>query len=128
MARLGKEARIHLAAAYQALGQTTLATETLVHAQELASGDQKHLAQIKAALGAIYTLAYDVLTDFEPVAMIATNPQIIVAKKAVPARDLQGLIAWLKANSSTATQGTAGYGSGSHLSGIYFQNITGAPE
>ena len=76
--------------------------------------------------GAIYTLAYDVLTDFEPVAMIATNPQIIVAKKAVPARDLQGLIAWLKANSSTATQGTAGYGSGSHLSGIYFQNITGA--
>src|SRR5262249_44872227 len=29
--------------------------------------------------GAIYTLAYDVLTDFEPVAMIATNPQIIVA-------------------------------------------------
>ena len=76
--------------------------------------------------GAIYTLAYDVLTDFEPVAMIATNPQIIVAKKAVPARDLQGLIAWLKANSATATQGTAGYGSGSHLSGIYFQNITGA--
>ena len=58
--------------------------------------------------------------------MIATNPQIIVAKKAVPARDLQGLIAWLKANSTTATQGTAGYGSGSHLSGIYFQNITGA--
>src|SRR5207237_2766598 len=44
----------------------------------------------------------------------------------VPARDLQGLIAWLKANSATATQGTAGYGSGSHLSGIYFQNITGA--
>ena len=76
--------------------------------------------------GAIYALTYDVLTDFEPVAMIATNPQIIVSKKAVPARDLQGLIAWLKANSATATQGTAGHGSGSHLSGIYFQNITGA--
>jgi tripartite-type tricarboxylate transporter receptor subunit TctC len=76
--------------------------------------------------GAIYTLAYDVLTDFEPVAMIATNPQIIVAKKAVPARDLQGLVAWLKANSATATQGTAGHGSGSHISGVYFQDITGA--
>jgi len=76
--------------------------------------------------GAIYALTYDVLTDFEPVAMIATNPQIIVSKKAVPARDLQGLIAWLKANSATATQGTAGHGSGSHLSGVYFQSITGA--
>jgi tripartite-type tricarboxylate transporter receptor subunit TctC len=61
--------------------------------------------------GAIYALAYDVLRDFEPVAMIATNPQLIVAKKSVPAQDLQGLIAWLKANSATATQGTAGHGS-----------------
>jgi tripartite-type tricarboxylate transporter receptor subunit TctC len=76
--------------------------------------------------GAIYALAYDVLRDFEPVAMIATNPQLIVAKKAVPAQDLQGLIAWLKANSATATQGTAGHGSASHISGVYFQNITGA--
>jgi tripartite-type tricarboxylate transporter receptor subunit TctC len=76
--------------------------------------------------GAIYALAYDVLRDFEPVAMIATNPQLIVAKKAVPAQDLQGLIAWLKANSASATQGTAGHGSASHISGVYFQNITGA--
>jgi len=76
--------------------------------------------------GAIYALAYDVLRDFEPVAMIATNPQLIVAKKAVPAQDLQGLIAWLKANSATATQGTAGHGSASHISGVYFQNSTGA--
>jgi tripartite-type tricarboxylate transporter receptor subunit TctC len=57
--------------------------------------------------------------------MIATNPQIIVAKKAVPAKDLKELIAWLKANSATATQGTAGHGSGSHVSGVYLQKITG---
>jgi CHAT domain-containing protein len=57
------EARIHLAAAYHALGQTTLATETLMRAQELESGDQKHLAQIKAALGAIYTLAAPAMED-----------------------------------------------------------------
>jgi tripartite-type tricarboxylate transporter receptor subunit TctC len=75
---------------------------------------------------AIYPLQYDALKDFEPVAMIATNPQLIVAKKAVPAQDLQGLIAWLKANAATATQGTAGHGSASHISGVYFQNITGA--
>jgi len=76
--------------------------------------------------GAIYSLQYDVFNDFEPVAMIATNPQIIVAKKAVPAKDLKELIAWLKANSATATQGTAGHGSGSHVSGVYLQKITGA--
>jgi tripartite-type tricarboxylate transporter receptor subunit TctC len=75
--------------------------------------------------GAIYELQYHVLNDFEPVAMIATNPQIIIAKKSVPARNLAELIAWLKANSATATQGTAGHGSGSHVSGVYFQSITG---
>src|SRR6266849_6793099 len=76
--------------------------------------------------GAIYALQYDVLNDFEPVAMIATNPQLIVARKTVPAKDLKELIAWLKANSATATQGTAGHGSGSHLSGVYLQSLTGA--
>jgi tripartite-type tricarboxylate transporter receptor subunit TctC len=76
--------------------------------------------------GAIYALQYDVLNDFEPVAMIATNPQVIVAKKAMPAKDLKELIAWLRANAATATQGTAGHGSGSHLSGVYLQNLTGA--
>jgi tripartite-type tricarboxylate transporter receptor subunit TctC len=76
--------------------------------------------------GAIYALQYDVLNDFEPVSLIATNPQIIVARKAMPAKDLQELVAWLKANSAKATQGTAGHGSGSHVSGAYLQSITGA--
>jgi tripartite-type tricarboxylate transporter receptor subunit TctC len=75
---------------------------------------------------AIYPLQYDVLNDFEPVSIIATNPQLIVARKSVPANNLQELIAWLKANSATATQGTAGHGSASHVSGVYLQNVTGA--
>ena len=75
--------------------------------------------------GAIYPLPYDVLNGFEPVAMIATNPQLVVTKKTVPAKDLKDLVAWLKANSATATQGTAGHGTASHISGIYLQNITG---
>ena len=43
----------------------------------------------------------------------------------MPAKDLKELIAWLKANAATATQGTAGHGSASHVSGVYFQSITG---
>ncbi len=76
--------------------------------------------------GAIYALQYDVFDDFEPVAMIATNPQLIVARKGLPAKNLQELVAWLKANSAKATQGTAGHGSASHVSGVYLQSITGA--
>jgi len=33
--------------------------------------------------GAIYMLQYDVLKDFEPVALLASNPQLIVAKNAI---------------------------------------------
>ena len=75
--------------------------------------------------GAIYTLQYDVLRDFEPVALLASNPQLIVAKNATPAKSLNELIAWLKANPGKASQGTAGVGSPAHVSGAYFQKETG---
>ena len=74
---------------------------------------------------AIYTLPFDVLKDFEPIALIATNPQLIVSKNAVPANDLHGLIAWLKANPDTATMATIGPGSPAHIAGVLFENITG---
>jgi tripartite-type tricarboxylate transporter receptor subunit TctC len=50
---------------------------------------------------------------------------VVVARKDLPATDLNGLIAWLKANPGKATEGTAGPGSGQHVSGIYFQDVTG---
>jgi len=74
--------------------------------------------------GAIYTLPYDVLKDFEPVARLPSNPYVVVARRDLPATDLKELIAWLKANPDKATQGTAGPGSGQHVSGIYFQKVT----
>ena len=75
--------------------------------------------------GAIYTLSYDLLNDFAPIAELASNPQVIVSKNAVPAKDLKGLIAWLKDNPEKASQGTAGSGSPAHISGVYFQSVTG---
>jgi tripartite-type tricarboxylate transporter receptor subunit TctC len=47
--------------------------------------------------GAVYTLQYDVLNDFEPIALLTDSSQLIVAKRTVPADDLKGLIAWLSA-------------------------------
>lgn len=75
--------------------------------------------------GAVFSLQYDVVKDFEPIALLASNPQLIVAAKAAPAKDLAEFIAWLKANPGKATQGTAGVGSPSHVSGAYFQRATG---
>ena len=75
--------------------------------------------------GAIYSLPYDLLKDFAPVARLPSNPYVIVARKDLPAKDLKELIAWLKANPDKATEGTAGPGAGQHISGVYFQNVTG---
>jgi tripartite-type tricarboxylate transporter receptor subunit TctC len=74
---------------------------------------------------ATYTVQYDVLKDFEPVALLASNPQLIISKTAVPAHDLKGLIDWLKANPDKASAGTAGVGSISHVAGVFFQRETG---
>ena len=78
------------------------------------------------ASGAIYPLQFDLLKDFEPIALIATQPFLIVAKKTVPANDLRGLIAWLKANADKVSQGNSGVGTPSHVGGILFQNAIGA--
>jgi tripartite-type tricarboxylate transporter receptor subunit TctC len=74
---------------------------------------------------AVYSLNYDVVTDFEPIALIGRTPWLIVGKKDLPANDMRGLIAWLKANPDKGTCGTAGPGSPSHIAGVLFQQVTG---
>jgi len=57
--------------------------------------------------------------------MIASNPQIIVSKNAIPARDLKELVAWVKANQDKVSFGTGGAGTPAHVSAAYFQQVTG---
>src|SRR5258705_1297148 len=76
-------------------------------------------------VGATYALQYDLLKDFEPVALLASNPQLVISKNAIPANDLKGLVAWLKANPDKASAGIAGTGSVSHVAGVFFQKETG---
>jgi tripartite-type tricarboxylate transporter receptor subunit TctC len=73
--------------------------------------------------GAIYSLRYDLRTDFEPISLIVGNPQMIFGKKGIPAKDLKELIAWLKANPDKASQGTTT--AGTHALGAFFQKETG---
>src|SRR5216684_4380557 len=77
------------------------------------------------ANGAIYKLGYDLVADLEPVVLLPSNPMVIVSKNAVPAKSLKELLAWLKSRPVPAAAGTAGAGSGSHIAGLYFENVTG---
>ncbi len=76
--------------------------------------------------GAIYPLTYDVLKDFEPVALLPAIPLVIGAKQAIPANNLRELIAWLKVNATRATVATPSFGSPSHIMGIALQDLVGA--
>src|SRR5215468_1292618 len=74
--------------------------------------------------GATYTLQYDVLNDFEPVALLSSTSYLLLGKKAFPARDLNEFIAWLRANPGKATQGIAGFGGTVHVVGLFLQKET----
>jgi tripartite-type tricarboxylate transporter receptor subunit TctC len=75
--------------------------------------------------GAALALRYDVEQDFRPIALMTDAPLVVVAKKAIPANDLGGLIAWLKANPDKASMATGGLAATSHLAGTLFQRQTG---
>src|SRR4051812_14730807 len=60
--------------------------------------------------GAYYSLPYNLLTDLEPVALLASNPQVVISKLSVPARNLKELIAWIGANAGKVLMGTGGVG------------------
>jgi tripartite-type tricarboxylate transporter receptor subunit TctC len=58
----------------------------------------------------LYSLQYDALQDFQPIAPLVTTPYVIFARKTLPANDLNELIAWLKANPDKATAATVTVG------------------
>jgi tripartite-type tricarboxylate transporter receptor subunit TctC len=71
----------------------------------------------------IYTLNYDLQKDFEPIGLISLNPQLMVAKKTLPADNLKDLVAWMKANPGKinfVNQNAAG-----NVSGVLFEQLTG---
>jgi tripartite-type tricarboxylate transporter receptor subunit TctC len=55
---------------------------------------------------AAYALQYDLLNDFEPVALLSTGPSVLLARKAMPANDLKGFDRLVKGHSG---QGDDGY-------------------
>jgi tripartite-type tricarboxylate transporter receptor subunit TctC len=75
--------------------------------------------------GAVYALPYDLIDDFEPIALTSITPWLIVAKHGVPANDLPAFIDWLKANPDKVSAGTSGAGGPGHIGGVLFQKLSG---
>jgi len=73
--------------------------------------------------GAFYSLPYDVLNDFSGISPLVTTSDILLARKTMPAKDLNDLIAWLKANPNKASVGITAVGP--RLVAAIFQKETG---
>lgn len=86
----------------------------------IAAGDQTSFV-ISSITNAVH---YDVLQDFEPVALLSTSPVALVTKSAI-GRSLRELIAQLRANAGTVSAGTFGKGSGPHILATAFEKLTG---
>jgi tripartite-type tricarboxylate transporter receptor subunit TctC len=101
----------------------SIATGRVAHARP--DGYTIELGSISTHMlnGALYSLPYDVLNDFAPIAPLATSAQFLFARKTMPAKDLNELIGWLKANPNKAS---AGIGATSYrLMTAFFQRETG---
>ena len=70
----------------------------------------------------IYKLDYDLEKDFEPIALISTNPQLMVAKNDLPAKTLGELVTWMKANPGKIN--FVNQNAAANVSGVLFENLT----
>jgi tripartite-type tricarboxylate transporter receptor subunit TctC len=71
----------------------------------------------------IYNLNYDLQKDFDPIGLLSNNPQLMVAKKDLPANDLRTLVAWMKANPGAAK--FVNQNAAAQVSGILMTQLTG---
>lgn len=70
-------------------------------------------------------LPYDPAKDFVPVIHIATSATILVVHPSIPARTVQELVAYAKANPGRLTYASQGNGSLGHIGGALFKQIAG---
>src|SRR5215204_7504788 len=70
----------------------------------------------------IYNINYDLQKDFEPLGLISVNPQLLVAKKNLPANKLSELVTWMKANPGDAK--FVNQNAAAAISGLLLQQLT----
>jgi len=75
-----------------------------------------HMGTHAASVPLYPKLAYHPEKDFEPVALLAGTPILILARKDFPPKDLKEFVAYVKANAEKVNAAHAGIGSVSHAS------------
>jgi len=70
-------------------------------------------------------LPYDPVKDFEPVTLVGFIPNALYVDANLPIKNVQELIAFLKANDKKRTFASSGSGTSTHLAGELFADIIG---
>jgi tripartite-type tricarboxylate transporter receptor subunit TctC len=70
-------------------------------------------------------LAYNPMTDFEYVSQVVDVPMTMLGRKDLPAKNMQELSAYVRANAKSINLANAGLGAVSHLCGMLFQQALG---
>jgi len=70
-------------------------------------------------------MPFDPVRDFAPITFVASNINVLVVHPSVPARNVQELVAYAKANPGKLSFGSAGRGTSQHLAGELFKQLTG---
>jgi tripartite-type tricarboxylate transporter receptor subunit TctC len=73
----------------------------------------------------VQKVAYEPLRDFTPISLLAINPFMLVVNPSIPAKDVKGLIALLKANPGKYSFASSGSGATSHLMSVLFNSMAG---
>ena len=118
------------------LGQTVVVENITGAAGTIATGKAVHAAPdgytlsighygTHAVNALVYSLPYDLVQDFAPVALVASSSYLIVSSMSIPATDLKGLIGWLKANPDREVASSNGPGSAGQLLSLKFQSLEG---
>ncbi|MBP0495736.1 tripartite tricarboxylate transporter substrate binding protein [Roseomonas indoligenes] len=68
---------------------------------------------------------YDVFRDFRPISILTSSPLVLVVPPELPARDIEGFIALVKASRARFSYASAGVGTTPHLAGEMFSLRTG---
>jgi tripartite-type tricarboxylate transporter receptor subunit TctC len=76
------------------------------------------------APGLYKKLAYDFQRDFDPVALVASTPNVLIVNEKVPVKTVAELVTYIKANPGKVNFGSAGNGSTEHISGELFRSMT----
>ena len=71
-------------------------------------------------------MAFNPLTDFEYVSQAVDVPMTLLGRKDLPAKNMQELSTYVKANAKSINLANAGLGAVSHLCGMLFQQAMGA--